>query len=411
MPYASYVALLGLGIFLIWSLVKRPQAVGSLLYRQGWLWLTLGISLNVVLSYAPGETALQTLNFVPFFAFYGAIAVAIANFQQPIKTLQAWALGLVLASLPITLRSLVEFYFRAPSSVERWLSSPWLQWLYATPDYGHRADSVFGHPNVLANYLIMVLGLGLGLCAHYLQQPKKASLAPWVYGATAFILVGIFCSGSRNGLLIAGLQLLAFGWWMRRYRFIALAGSGAVLAMFLGVLVWGVGGRTLIQAFETVTLRMDVWRLAFAMIGNNPWIGSGLGTFKLQYEPFTIPIYERVLHPHNLWLMLAAEMGIPLTLLFLAIVGIIIVRGVRVFSSLLKASPQRAMLMAYGLGFAGHLAFAMFDLSFYDSRVNVLGWLMLAVIQGIVALEPASQLSHPKLTWLSGMQSKDSGLG
>jgi O-antigen ligase len=266
------------------------------------------------------------------------------------------------------------------------MGSPWMNWLYLQPDYGHRADSVFGHPNVLANYLVVLLGLGLGLCAHYLDKPpKRSAQAIWIYAATGLILVAIFCSGSRNGLLAASLQILCFGWLMRRYRFVALAGLGSILAVALGVVTWGVGGRSFIDAFATITLRFDVWRLAADMIRNHPWLGSGLGTFKLQYEPYTIPIYETVEHAHNLWLMLATEMGLIFTVGFIAIVGLIVQRSL--VSIITQNMPRREkyVLAGYLIGFAGILIFAMFDLSFYDSRVNVLGWLLLAVIQTVAS--------------------------
>lgn len=407
LPYFSYLALGGLVLFLFWSIKHRPRALGSLLYSQGWLWLSLGLVFNVLMSYAPGESALQVLNFIPFFALYAAIVLAITNFQEPLRVLHRWALGLVLASLPISLRSAVEFYFNAPTSIERWQGSPWLDWLYLQPSYGHRADSVFGHPNVLANYLVIILGLGLGLIMYYLRHHKRAPELPWLYGAVFLVLIGIFCSGSRNGLLIAGFLLLIFGWYMRRNRFIALTGLGALTAMFLGVLAWGVGDRSLLEAFQAATLRVDLWQISSEMIDDHPWIGIGLGTFKFQYVPYSVPDYKYIAHPHNLVLMFASELGIPVAILFLSIVGLIVFRGVKALLAGSASDPTRLILAPYYLGFAGIMGFAMFDLTFYDSRVNVLGWLMLAVIQSTTALAPASVNPGPKSTLPFADQSKD----
>jgi O-antigen ligase len=384
LPYASYAALGGLFVFLLWTLKRHGSEVAQLLYRQGWLWLFLAMVVNILVSQAPLESALQSMNFWPFFILYGAIATLLNHSQRPIHTLKIWATGLVIASIPISARSLVEYYFKAPANLEHWLGTPWLNWLYLQPDFGHRADSVFGHPNVLANYLMIMLGLGLGLWAAYLQQaPKQRALLPWIGGATGLILIAIFCSGSRNGLLVAGLQIVGFGWLMRRYRYIMLAGLGSLLAVALGVFTWGIGGRSLFDAFATITLRFDVWRLAAEMIRTHPWLGSGLGTFKLQYEPYSIPIYESVEHAHNLWLMLATEMGLIFTLGFVAIVWAIVQRSLLTLIRGKMPVAEKYMLAGYYLSFAGILVFAMFDLSFYDSRVNVLGWLLLAVIQAV----------------------------
>ncbi|HIK45284.1 MAG TPA: O-antigen ligase family protein [Leptolyngbyaceae cyanobacterium M65_K2018_010] len=396
LPYVSYLGLAGLAIFLVIGLPRWGRAGGQILYRQGWLWLTLGIGLSVLMAQYPREAALESLNFWPFFGFYALLALAIPRFEQPVAVLHDWALGLLLATLPITLRAIVEFYFKAPGNLERWQGHPWFNWLYLQPDYGFRADSVFGHPNVLANYLVIVFGLGLGLCAYYLQQQWHSAQSGWVYGATALILVGIFCSGSRNGLLVAGLQILCFGWLIRRHRYLVLAALGAIAAMLVGALAWGVGGRSLEAVFTTTTLRLEVWQLAAQMVGQNPWLGSGLGSFRLQYQPYSIPIYDQVNHSHNLLLMLAAELGLPVMVGFLVIVGLIVFRGLRTLQPASPLWPQRGIFAAYLMGFGGAVAFTMFDLSFYDARVNVLGWLTLAVIQAMPQLAQAPLPLTPK---------------
>jgi O-antigen ligase len=396
LPYLSYVGLAGLAVFLGISLKRWGKTIWALLYRQGWAVLTLGIGISVLMSQNRPESALQSLNFWPFFVFYAAMATAIGQFKAPLRVLHSWALGLLLATIPINLRAISEFYLKAPTSVARWADHPWFGWLYQQPDYGFRADSVFGHPNVLANYLVIVFGLGLGLCAHYLEHRWRSTLALWVYSATGLALVGIYCSGSRNGLLVAGLQILCFGWLMRRHRYLMLAGLGALLAVSLGAITWGIGGRSIAEALSTATLRVDVWQIAAKMIGQNPWVGNGLGAFRLQYEPYTIPIYDWVAHSHNLLLMLAAEMGLPITLGFLLIVGLIVGRGLKALIETPFARPQQAVLAAYLIGFSGAIAFTMFDLSFYDARVNVLGWLMLAAIQAIPGLAQQPAQTQPK---------------
>lgn len=401
LPYVVYGAIAGLGWFLLVSLRRWGPAIGRVLYTQGWIWLALAMVGGVGLSQDPGESALQVLNFVPFFVFYAAIAVAIQTFRQPWLTLQTWALGLLLSSIPISLAAAVEFYLRSPSSISRWQNSRWISWLYDQTDYGHRAMTVFGHPNAFANYMVMVFGLGLGLCAYCLnpspEQPKMRAKTLWVCGATALALVGIFCSGSRSGLLIAGLQLLLFGGLLRPYRYIFWAGLGAIAVLTLSALIWGVGGRTLPEAFATISLRFSVWHIALDMIPQHPWVGSGLGTFKELYDPTKFPVAGDFLpHTHNLWLMLAVEAGVPIALGFTAVVGWVVGRST--FTLITQPLPPTALalLAGYLTGFGGTVGFALFDLAFYDGRINILGWLLLGSIQAMAwlppKLAPASEL-------------------
>ncbi len=389
LPYLVYPALLGLLGFLGLSLQRWGQAVGQLLYGQGWGWLGLGLILSTLGSQAPGESVLQLTNFLPFFGLYGAIAIALINLQQPLATLRTWALVLLLATIPINLRAVLEYYLNAPENYSRWLNLPWLQWLYGGIYYGHRASSVFGHPNVLASYMVMVFGLGLGLCAYCLQTSQRRRLTLWIYAATCLSLVGIFCSGSRNGLLVAGVQVLLFFALVQPARPVLLAGLGSLATVAACTLIWGVGGRSLAESFSTITLRLDVWQVAWQMIPNHPWLGTGLGTFKLLYEPHAVPLYDSLGHAHNLWLMLALEAGIPVALGFTLIVGWIMVQGSQHLLDATIAKAPKAILAGYFIGFGGNVLFAIFDLAFYDARANVLGWLMLAVIQAIPTLTSA----------------------
>ncbi|WOD40917.1 O-antigen ligase family protein [Nodosilinea sp. E11] len=384
LPYVVYGAIAPLVWVLLVSLHRWGRAIWRLLYTQGWVWLSLGLGVSVALSQARGESALQVLNFLPFFGFYAAIAVILPKFAQPFKTLHHWAMALLVASVPINLMAIVEFYLWAPTSLSRWGDQPWLQWLYQQTYYGHRASAVFGHPNALANYMVIVFGLGLGLCAYYLNRPELKGKGLWVCGATALALVGIYCSGSRNGLLIAGLQLLLFGGLLRPYRYIFWAGLGAIALGLVSTLIWGIGGRSLGEALSTVYLRFSVWQLALEMIPQQPWFGSGLGTFKLLYDPASFPVEGDFLpHAHNLWLMLAAEAGVPVALGFTAIVGWVVGSSTYALFCYPLPTQPTALLAGYLAGFGGTVAFAIFDLAFYDARINILGWLMLGVIQGL----------------------------
>lgn len=69
--------------------------------------------------------------------------------------------------------------------------------------------------------------------------------------------------------------------------------------------------------------RLIMWQSAFRMIEGNPWYGSGLGTFWLEYPPYRSPLDDSAgFHAHNDFLEIAAELGYPgLALLLLLLAG------------------------------------------------------------------------------------------
>lgn len=396
LAYWSIPALVGLGLFLAWSLARHSRSIWREVYRAGWIWLGLAMILSTTVSFFPGESTLQLFNFLPFFIFWGALTTAVLRSSHPFLLVEQWAIWPLMATIPINLRAMVEYYFKAPAQIQRFGQAPWMQWLYSQPDYGHRADSVFSHPNFLANYLVIIFGLGLGLCICSLAEKWPRPKTAWIFSATFLNLLGLFCAGSRNGLLVAITQLLIFGWLIRKHHWIVLGGATALLAIVSSTAMMGIGGRTLPQAFSTTTLRWDVWQLALADIQAHPWLGTGLGSFKRLYQPYTIPIYAGLSHAHNLPLMLAAEMGIPIMLLFNGVVGLILYRGLKGLIHGYLPNQARLVLTGYCLGFGGCVVFTLFDLSFYDSRVNVLGWLTLAVIYAIPQLNSRLTVARPK---------------
>ncbi|HEY9881839.1 MAG TPA: O-antigen ligase family protein [Leptolyngbyaceae cyanobacterium] len=404
LPFVVYCALAGILWLTVWSVGHHSSAIWQILKRNGWVILAGGMVVSAIMADFPGEAALQLTNFLPFFVFFSAVTVFLNRLNHPIKALEQWAFVLLIGTIPVDLAAGIEYFLRSPLVFAKFQNLSYLTWLYQEVNYGHRASSAFGHPNALAAYLAIVFGLGLGLILKELSQNRvpgnelgRCRLL-WLYGATALALGGTFCSGSRNGILVAIAQLLVFAWLMRRNRFVTFLGIASITTVVAGVLTWGIGGRSVSEAVSTSTLRVEVWRLALKLIEQNPWLGTGLGGFRLHYVPYSIPEYDLVEHAHNLWLMLAAEIGIPLMLLFTTIVGLACYRGVRSLMSSALNKADRSILIGYLLGFMGCTLFALFDVTFYDARVNVLGWLTLAAIQSIPQLRERANLPEPKST-------------
>jgi O-antigen ligase len=88
--------------------------------------------------------------------------------------------------------------------------------------------------------------------------------------------------------------------------------------------------------------------------------------------------------------MLLGEMGIPATLLFLGLIGAVLARAVLFLGVLGKfapVSPRRAneylWLFAYLAAFGAATFYNFFDVTLFDIRINLLGWILLAAITGV----------------------------
>lgn len=129
-----------------------------------------------------------------------------------------------------------------------------------------------------------------------------------------------FASGSRSvwvALIISTLVMLL---WLRRTALPWLSLQGRLFLLggaIYGVLAWwydelnrnesyGISG--IISRGLDGSGRLELWREAWAMIRFSPWLGAGPMHFGF-YN------FKVAAHPHNTWLQIAAEYGLPMALL------------------------------------------------------------------------------------------------
>ena len=414
LPYVVYLGLAGLTLFMGLVIYNSGSAVRSLLWHRGFVLLTVILCLNGIWARFQGEALLQLANFLPFFGLFAAISVFLAEARSRAIILERWVTGLLMATVPINVLAAVEYWLRSPAMMAELSQSDRWQGFYQL-HYGHRAYMMFHHPNTMACFLVIVFGMALGLVLQRLNQNsstvqndlpqksqlkrdrfQKSALGSWsewlgLSGAMGLVLAGIFFTGSRNGILIAVIQLICFGFIARRHRFVAIAGLGSVVAIVLAVALMGIGGRTLSLGIFTNDPRVLVWQFAWDYIQQRPLLGWGLGSYKLMYVPDSIPNYPNINHAHNFWVTLAAETGLPTMLVFTGIIGRICYRSVQRLVMAAHAIAGSSIAIGCGLAFLGICLFCLFDVPIFDARINIMGWLSLAGLY--VAAQP-SDLAH-----------------
>lgn len=198
-----------------------------------------------------------------------------------------------------------------------------LAWPY--PFYG------FSNIRLFQQYQLWSLGL---ICLPLLAFELKQNIRLWLYFALTCWWVLLFYAASRGvtlGWLLA-LVLTAFvykkqAWPFLRIQLISAAtGLGAYLVLFKAIPMWvastvtnvatSSAGSAIVTSTvfrDTVSDRTDLWKVAYVMIKNFPFFGVG---------PMHFYFYNKFgTHPHNSVLQIAAEWGLPATLIILAILG------------------------------------------------------------------------------------------
>ncbi len=175
-------------------------------------------------------------------------------------------------------------------------------------------------PNQLALLYCMSLAT-----LYWWQQSRRVS-AYFILALALWIIAGLVMTQSRIAWIILPLMALLIGWQERRNKaylaclVVLLVGYFAMLSQ-LDVLATYLGhSGALAERLEGRSERKILWLQAIRMALDHPWLGvgwAGFGPAQVAIAAdFTPSIYSE--HAHNFVLNLAAEIGIPATLLICA---------------------------------------------------------------------------------------------
>ena len=460
-------------IVLLWAqfIIWRQQYRQIFRRRLNWVLALLSGWLVVMslFAYYRRDAWLGLFNFVPFFGLFVTFSVLL---QTPAQ-LRRLAQILVLTSVPITIAGFGQLY-----------------WGWATPPAWHdifialgcaiapqgnppgRMTSIFMYTNVLAAYLAIAFIFSLGLWIDSFQEKSKvrsqklklksqesgvrsqknikyslfhSPLATQILLGAIVLgnLAALILTNSRNAWAIAAIAAIAFavyrGWYWLLVGVSAIAAAivGAAfspppLQQWLRLIVPAYFWQRLTDQLyirPEATLRTTQWRFAWNLTQQRPWTGWGLRNFQPLYMAQT---QTWMGHPHNLFLMLTAEIGIPATIVFCAWIGWILFQSIQFLAkrpslytyskepsssrlpttqlmSAKNAAPMRGepalppaslrrpllpnsrfspnsdrlIFFTYLVAVCACLLFNTTDVTIFDARLNTLFWILLAAISGV----------------------------
>lgn len=394
MPALGVISI-SLALLLTWAfkykiLIRRPLCQGFGIFS---------LLLVITTFFAQDKIAalLGLPNFLPFILLLCACNVLI---QTPAQ-LRRLAWLLVITSIPVTLLGFGQMFLglKTPElifNIFGWTIAP------GGNPVGRMA-SVFMYANVLAGYLVIVFILACGLWLEKIGGKKGISYSALrtqhslLFLTVAVILnfAALILTNSRNAWLIAILACVAyavFKGWRLIVGFFGAVTASVLLAAFASAPIAGIF-RSFVPAFFWARLndqmypdrpvelmRTTQWQFAWSMAQQRPLTGWGIRNFT--------PLYQEKMHiwlghPHNFFLMLSAEIGIPSTLLFIGLIIWILVACARVLRQSICSDQDKLIFFSYFLVAIAWVIFNTVDVSLFDLRLNTLSWLLLGAVAGV----------------------------
>ena len=261
-------------------------------------------------------------------------------------------------------------------TAERWIDDAQF------PGLKTRVFSTLGNPNILAAFLIMVVGLASGWVLGIGQ--RKISLA--LISLSGLAEVCILLTYSRGAWLTLGVMavLIAAVWKHWTWKMVA---TGALITAGL----WAAAQESFLtrllsirgmfnSADSSVALRWALWESTLAMVQEHPWLGLGWGSYRFVYPEYDFFVQNEsviIYHGHNTLLSLAAEIGIPGMLCFAILWGMSVVRALLAMKNADKG--DKGLYFGIALALLGMAAFSLTDHVLFNIQVAAVFWALVAL--------------------------------
>ena len=387
-------ALFQLGLFLLpssallASLLLFPALLVGSMRREGPLWAdpwnapllfaAVAMLLGCFGAYSGSLAWAGLANWLPFFWGFWGFQPYVADARARRRA----GLCLVAGTVPVLVTGLGQLWWG-------W-QGPWqlfgglIIW-YLTPggEPSGRLSGLFDYANIAGAWLAMVWPFAL---AALVQPGLSVRRRAVVVVLAAAQVAALLLTDSRNAwgaLVLAVPVVLGPPSWPWLLPLLLLALLPVLLAVLPGVPLLlqqparalvpdGIWSRLTDSRYgaerAVASTRLSQWGVALQLIGERPWLGWGAAAFSVLYPLRTGKWHG---HAHNLPLELAVSHGLPVALAVIGLVLALLITSLRLG---LRGLFERAWWAAVLILVVLHGT----DMPFFDSRLNIAGWILLA---------------------------------
>ncbi len=224
-----------------------------------------------------------------------------------------------------------------------------------------RIDSTFGQPNLYAGYIILLF-----YPLFFVAIKEKSKKHKYFYFLELLLmLVSIVYTYSRNGWLSLILGCIV----------VSIIYNWKLLFPLIAMMIGAVAIPAVHERFNGVFVndgRVKIWKVAVKAIEEHPISGIGIGNFQpfnneyiIQHPEFNTG--ENILHTHNVYLKMFAELGVVGLIVFLIFSIVIIVKAVKVARNF--DGELKSIATGIGVTFFTFYLVNMFDNLLFASKI------------------------------------------
>ncbi len=373
-PYAPTMVIVGIIMLTLISLILKAFTTEDFKFVRTPLDLPLAALLIVMLvSAVSGYARMSSIKIYMVYFVFICSYYCITNTFTSFKSVAAVVALMLIAALGVSAYGIYQHIFGFAEG-KTWTDTDMFE------DIATRVVSTFDNPNVLGEYLLLLIPLAIGM----FLSVKKGTLKLTHLALTAAMCVCMIYTYSRGnwlGLIAAVFMFIMF--YDTRFVWLGIAAvfvapfvlSTSVISRFTSI------GDT---ADTSTSYRVYIWMGTLAMLKDYWLCGIGLGSdaFNMIYPHYS---YAGIVapHSHNLYLQLIVENGIVGLIVFLIVI-FAYYRMVITKITTLKRGIPKAAVTALAAGVFGYLIQGMFDNVWYNYRVFFMFFAILALTAAAV---------------------------
>lgn len=294
---------------------------------------------------------------------------------QTLDTKKKWRAALTAFLLTSGLVALYGIYqnFAGISSTASWVDQNMFEKIKV------RVYSTFDNPNVLGEYLVMMIPIALAVIWKSKTNGQKTLYAALLL-ALGTCMIFTWSRGAWLGVMLAAAAFLLVmdkRWFLPAVLGVLmlpmlLASGSAIADRILSI------GNT---ADTSTAYRVSIWRASAVMIRDFWLSGIGLGSeaFSMIYPKYALAGANFALHSHNLFLQLWVETGIAGILAFLCMIAAFMRQSFALNVYRERSRMSASVSMALAAGVLGFLLQGLTDNVWYNYKMVLLFWIMLAL--------------------------------
>ncbi|WP_373000431.1 O-antigen ligase family protein [Lutispora sp.] len=368
-PLSPTIPLLGLVLLTIVSFVIRQFISSNFRFSvtpiDPFIVFFIGVMLFSSLTSYTQQSSLMTLAInVIIIAFYFVLINTITTKQRLYN-----AVAFLLLTSAVAAAYGIYQYYMGDLTADAWVDATLFE------DIKTRVVSTFGNPNILGEYLILIIPLSIAL----LWEQKNWLVKLSVMGLTAIMIMCLVYTSSRGAWLGFVLAISMFT-VLRDKRLLILYLIGLFFIPFILP-------TSIINRFTSIGNLQDsslAYRLSI-MLGSlkmvkDYWpsgIGLGIEPFKLIYPQYSFSAaYAQ--HSHSFYIELLLETGI---VGFLVFMGMLLVFFKSILSHYFRVKDRfiSTFMLMSGISLIGYLIHGIAEYIWYNNRVLLTFWVVIAL--------------------------------